>query len=117
MGRESARLLKALGFRIIAANTSGAPRKQDGYIPPGGGDAEGKIPEKYYSTEDESQVKDFLKQCDVLVASLPNTPKTRGFLTKERLGEYASPSCLLVQAAVLLQRRLDQQRRAVQHGH
>lgn len=72
---------------MIAANTTGAARKQDGFIPPGGGDADGTIPEQYYATGDAAAVREFLGRCDVLVASLPNTPKTRGFLTRERLGE------------------------------
>lgn len=43
MGRETARLLKAHGMRIIAANTSGKATPQDGYVIPGTGDKDGKF--------------------------------------------------------------------------
>lgn len=110
LGRETARLLKAHGMRIIAANTSGKATPQDGYVIPGTGDKDGvcslmlysslevwlikkkknrligSIPEAFYSTKDPKSVKEFLNQCDVLVASLPNTPATQHFLNKEKLG-------------------------------
>lgn len=41
LGRETARLLKAHGMRIIAANTSGKATPQDGYVIPGTGDKDG----------------------------------------------------------------------------
>ncbi|WOO80283.1 putative protein in proB 3'region [Vanrija pseudolonga] len=86
LGRESARLLKAMGMRIVAANTSGKATPQDGYVIPGTGDADGSIPEAYYSTKDAAQTREFLSRCDVLVASLPNTPQTAGWLDEEKLG-------------------------------
>lgn len=48
----------------------------------------GSIPEAFYSTKDPKSVKEFLNQCDVLVASLPNTPATQYFLNKEKLGSF-----------------------------
>lgn len=99
-------------MRIIAANTSGKATPQDGYVIPGTGDKDGvcslmlysslevwlikkknnrligSIPEAFYSTKDPKSVKEFLNQCDVLVASLPNTPATQHFLNKEKLGSF-----------------------------
>ncbi|OCF73346.1 oxidoreductase [Kwoniella mangroviensis CBS 8886] len=85
LGRETARLLKSHGMRIIAANTSGKATPQDGYVIPGTGDKDGSIPEEYYSTKDPKSVETFLKQSDVLICSLPNTPATHYFLNKEKL--------------------------------
>ncbi|KAK8849834.1 hypothetical protein IAR55_005170 [Kwoniella newhampshirensis] len=85
LGRETARLLKAHGMRVIAANTSGKATPQDGYIIPGTGDKDGSIPEEYFTTKDPISVEKFLNQCDVLVASMPNTPATKEFLNKDRL--------------------------------
>ncbi|WWC92649.1 uncharacterized protein L201_007608 [Kwoniella dendrophila CBS 6074] len=85
LGRETARLLKAHGMRIIAANTSGKATPQEGYVIPGTGDKDGSIPEEYYSTKDPKSVESFLKQSDVLICSLPNTPATHYFLNKEKL--------------------------------
>lgn len=48
----------------------------------------GSIPEAFYSTKNPKSVKEFLNQCDVLVASLPNTPDTQHFLNKEKLGSF-----------------------------
>ncbi|WRT69930.1 uncharacterized protein IL334_006921 [Kwoniella shivajii] len=76
IGRETARLCKAFNCRIIAANSKGDKRAEDGYRIPGTGDADGSIPEKYFSTTDTSSFREFLSQCDVLVASLPSTPQT-----------------------------------------
>jgi phosphoglycerate dehydrogenase-like enzyme len=42
IGRESARLAKAFGAKIIAANTSGKQKAEDGYIVPGTGDPDGR---------------------------------------------------------------------------
>lgn len=39
-----------------------------------------------YSTSDPEQLKAFLERTDILVASLPSTPSTKGLLTRERLG-------------------------------
>lgn len=105
LGRETARLLKSHGMKIIAANTSGNASSQDGvssslffeigaeiqYIIPGTGDKEGSLPESYYSTKDEKSFEDFLKQSDVLVASLPNTKNTAYLLDAKKLGKL-SPS-------------------------
>ncbi|WVQ75735.1 hypothetical protein IAR50_005366 [Cryptococcus sp. DSM 104548] len=85
LGRESARLLKAHNMRIIAANTSGKATSQDGFILPNTGDVHGSIPEAYYSTKDPEAVQEFLSQCDVLVCSLPDTPETKYFLSKDKL--------------------------------
>lgn len=56
------------------------------YIIPGTGDVSAKIPEKFYCTRDPKSLEAFIKECDVLIASLPSTPKTTGFLDAEKLG-------------------------------
>ncbi|WVQ84835.1 hypothetical protein IAT38_006992 [Cryptococcus sp. DSM 104549] len=95
LGRETARLLKAHGMRVIAANTTGKATPQDGYIIPGTGDKDGSIPEEYFSTKDPKAVEAFLKQSDVLIASLPNTPATKYFLNKEKLA-MLPPNAVIV---------------------
>lgn len=42
LGRECARLLKTMGCRILAANTSGKRVQDSGYIIPGTGDYDGE---------------------------------------------------------------------------
>jgi lactate dehydrogenase-like 2-hydroxyacid dehydrogenase len=58
------------------------------YIIPGTGDKDGSIPENYYSTKDDASFEEFLKQSDVLVASLPNTKNTAYLLDAKKLGEH-----------------------------
>lgn len=95
LGRETARLFKAFGARVIAANTRGTRSPDHGYVIPGTGDPDAQIPEAMFSTSEEASLRQFLQQSDVLVASLPSTPATRGFLSAERLA-------LLPQDAVLI---------------
>ncbi|KAK4689301.1 hypothetical protein P7C73_g799, partial [Tremellales sp. Uapishka_1] len=83
--RETARLLKAFNVEVIAANSSGTRREDDGYIIPGTGDKDGSIPSKYYSTNDTDSFTEFLSRCDILIASLPSTPQTTYMLTAEHL--------------------------------
>lgn len=47
----------------------------------------GSLPEKYFSTKDPKSLEAFLKECDVLVASLPDIPQTRYMLDAEKLCE------------------------------
>jgi hypothetical protein len=56
------------------------------YIIPGTGDPSAKIPEEMYSTRDPQSLEKFIKQCDVLIASLPGTKNTAGLIDAEKLG-------------------------------
>jgi hypothetical protein len=47
----------------------------------------GSLPSAYYSTNDPASFKQFLSRCDVLIASLPSTPKTQYLLTADHLSE------------------------------
>ncbi|WRT64449.1 uncharacterized protein IL334_001381 [Kwoniella shivajii] len=85
LGRQSARLFKAFGTNIIAANTSGKATPQDNYVIPGTGDADGSLPSRYYATSDQESVEQFLKQSDILISSLPNTKATANFLDSRKL--------------------------------
>lgn len=86
IARETARLLQCFNCTIIAANSSGSRRVDDGYIVKGTGDKEGTIPSAYYRTTDPASFREFLSKCDVLVASLPSTPETQWMLTPELMG-------------------------------
>ncbi|KAI5476112.1 hypothetical protein MNV49_000430 [Pseudohyphozyma bogoriensis] len=95
IARAAARLLQPHGVEIIAANTTGTRREDDGYVIPGTGDPEGSLPTAFYSTTDGASLDAFLSKCDVVVASLPSTPATRGLLTKERLGLLPADAVLI----------------------
>ncbi|WVQ85763.1 hypothetical protein IAT38_007930 [Cryptococcus sp. DSM 104549] len=87
IARETARLFQAFNCKIIAANSKGDRRPEEGYRLPNTGDADGSIPEQYYSSTDPKSFAEFLARCDVLVASLPSTPQTTYMLTEKHLRE------------------------------
>lgn len=55
---------------------TGRRTPQQGYIVPGTGDADGSIPEAWFSTTDPSSLASFLAQSDVVLLCLPSTPAT-----------------------------------------
>lgn len=78
IGRQVARVAKAMGMDVIAYTAS--PRKtkeskrDDGYIVPGTGDQEGEFPSEWYSGTSKEEVHHFLKQeIDLLVVAVPLT--------------------------------------------
>ncbi|WVQ71352.1 hypothetical protein IAR50_000880 [Cryptococcus sp. DSM 104548] len=83
IARETARLLKAFNVKVIAANSNGEKRDDEGYIIPGTGDSDGSIPSAYYSTNDPQSFETFLNHTDILIASLPSTPQTHYLLDRK----------------------------------
>lgn len=76
IGRECARQLHALGMRIVALDPSG--QRDDGYnCWPGTGDAEGKLPDRWFKPPELAAM---LKECDVLLVAAPYTPHTAGMI-------------------------------------
>ena len=74
IGRELARLAKALGMRVLAANRSGTRRPFTGFALPRTGDPEAAIPEKIYPV---AELAAMLPECDYVVVLAPLTPETR----------------------------------------
>lgn len=53
-------------------------RKHDGYTPPGCGDPDGSLPSEWFAAGTEEELHAFLRSgLDVLVVTVPLTPKTR----------------------------------------
>lgn len=77
IGRESARMAKALGMRVLALKRDPSNRRDDGWCPPGLGDPEGVIPEKFFGPE---QREDIVRESDYLTVTLPLTEHTRKFI-------------------------------------
>ncbi|KXX76824.1 D-2-hydroxyacid dehydrogenase [Madurella mycetomatis] len=89
IGRQCARLAKALGMEIYAYTRSEKPtpesRKDDSYCVPGTGDADGLIAEKWFHGTSREAVNNFLAQdLDLLVVSLPLTEGTKYILGREQ---------------------------------
>lgn len=84
IGRECARLASAFGSRIYACSREGAPKTLKGYLEPGTGDVDGKLPEKWFKTE-KAQLKVFLSECDVVINCLPHSTATHQIIGREEL--------------------------------
>ncbi|RFU33664.1 hypothetical protein B7463_g2683, partial [Scytalidium lignicola] len=88
IGRQAARISKAMGMDVIAYTASPKPtpesRKDNGYVVPGTGDIDGTIPSAWYSGTDKKSLHTFLSQdIDILLISVPLTASTKYFLGAE----------------------------------
>lgn len=77
IGREIARLAKAMGMTILACKRNPEQRRDSGYSRPHKGDPDGEIPVAWFSTE---QMAEMLGQCDIAICTLPLTPSTIGIV-------------------------------------
>jgi phosphoglycerate dehydrogenase-like enzyme len=77
IGRETARMAKALGMRVLALKRDPGNRRDEGWCPAGLGDADGVIPEKFYGPEQREEI---LRESDHLTVTLPLTEHTRKFI-------------------------------------
>jgi phosphoglycerate dehydrogenase-like enzyme len=74
VGRQIARVGQGLGMTVLAVHRSGDTRDR-GFILPGAGDPEGRIPARYYRP---AALGEMLPHCDVVVLAVPLTPESRG---------------------------------------
>lgn len=72
IGREVARLATAFGMRVLAMQR-GNDHRDTGFVFPGTGDPEGRLPERYYQPE---QLHSMLQECDVVMIGVPLTKQT-----------------------------------------
>lgn len=106
IGRETARLAKALGLTVHAYVRHGIGPRDGCYVVPGAGDAEGRLPDRVFTAGQELE---FLGSLDFLVLSMPLTPANTGLLGERELRALKPTAFLLnpargklVQEAALL---------------
>lgn len=92
IGRETARLGRALGMRVIALKRDPSVRADPGWIPVGLGDPDGSIPERFYGPDERVEM---LTECDYVTITLPLTEATRGFVAERELNAM-KPQAYLV---------------------
>ncbi len=92
IGRETARLSKALGLKVHAYARRGVKPRTDTYVVPGAGDTEGKLPDKVFT---QGQELEFLSGVDFLVLSMPLTPQSTGLLGERELRALKRTAYLL----------------------
>ncbi|KAI8178041.1 D-2-hydroxyacid dehydrogenase [Colletotrichum sp. SAR 10_65] len=88
IGRQTARVATALGFKVHAYTLHPRPtpesKRDNGYSPPGLGDPEGKFPSKWFSGASKVDLHAFLGSgLDLLVVATPLTDKTSHLLAAE----------------------------------
>ncbi|EHK41007.1 hypothetical protein TRIATDRAFT_267421 [Trichoderma atroviride IMI 206040] len=94
IGRQIARVVKALGMDIHACNLhprhTPESRKDETYTPAGLGDPEGVFPSKWFSADDTEGLHQFLSSgLDLLVITAPLTDRTRGIISRRELALLA----------------------------
>lgn len=88
IGRQCARLAKAMGVEVYAFTRSERltpeQRRDNSYCVPGLGDTEGLIPAKWFHGSTKTAIHEFLDQdLDILVLSSPLTTETKHVIDRE----------------------------------
>jgi phosphoglycerate dehydrogenase-like enzyme len=92
IGRELARMVKALGMRVLATRRLGGSLAYDGYCPPGLGDPDGSLPDAYFTL---AELPALLQQSDYVVLGVPLVEQTRHLIGAEELAQM-QPHALLI---------------------
>lgn len=95
IGREVARLLSALGMRIVAVKPRPEIRHDTAYRVPGTGDPDGSIPERIVGVDGLAAAA---AEADVMVLTLPLTDASRGIIDSAVLAALR-PSAWLINVA------------------
>jgi phosphoglycerate dehydrogenase-like enzyme len=82
IGRETARLARAMGMQVHVLTRSGMKSRADSTFVEGTGDPEGSLPHRYF-TENEKEA--FLSGLDFLILALPLTKATDGIMGEKEL--------------------------------
>lgn len=82
IGRQTARLAKAMGLRVHALTRAGVNARNHQYVIPGTGDVEGTLPDEVF-TSDQAML--FLKCLDFLVLAMPLTKNNCGLIGEAEL--------------------------------
>ena len=92
LGRQTARLSKALGLDVHVMDLFPVGPQQNVYTVPGTGDIEGKLPDKVFTIE---QKQEFLSGLDFLMLSMPLTKNNHGVVGEEELKTLPGHAILL----------------------
>jgi phosphoglycerate dehydrogenase-like enzyme len=82
IGRETARLARALGLRVEVHTRNGVSPRRDVYVLPGTGDPDGVLPHRVWRSGQEA---DFLARLNFLIVAVPLAPNTEGLIGEREL--------------------------------
>lgn len=92
IGRETARLAKAMGLRVHVMTRSGRIKPRQAFKVEGTGDDAGTIPDRVYSND---QAVAFCESLDFLLLAMPHTPANTGIVNRRLFEALPSNASLL----------------------
>ncbi len=92
IGRETARLAQAFGMTVLALKRNPAERADTGWCPAGLGDPDGKIPARFYGSDEREAI---LRESDYVSVTLPLSAHTRKFIGAREIAAM-KPTAYLV---------------------
>lgn len=92
IGRETARLAKALGMTVHVLVRQPLRPRNTSYVVPGTGDPEGVLPDRIFFMEDKET---FLQGLDFLIMAIPQTTTTEGIVGEAELKQLPPHAFLL----------------------
>lgn len=92
IGRESARVAKALGMKVKVMSRQGVQPTNNTYSPKGTGDANACLPDKVYLSGQELE---FLSELDFLILAMPLSKETEGLLGENELKALPRTAAIL----------------------
>ncbi|HMI01922.1 MAG TPA: D-2-hydroxyacid dehydrogenase [Pedobacter sp.] len=92
IGRETARLAKAMGMTVHVLSRSGVKPRKDIYNVEGTGDPEGVLPDRVFLSDEKEA---FLKGLDFLVLAMPQTGSSEGIVSETELRMMKKEAFLL----------------------
>jgi phosphoglycerate dehydrogenase-like enzyme len=95
IGRETARLAKALGLQVHVMARGSIKNRGNKYVVAGTGDPDGTLPDKVFTPGEKEQ---FLRGIDFLILALPHTPSSEGMIGEEEL-KLLGPDAFLLNPA------------------
>ncbi|MDF2668165.1 MAG: D-2-hydroxyacid dehydrogenase [Paenibacillus sp.] len=92
IGRETARLLKAMGIHVHVMVRESVKQRNAQYVQPNTGDPQGVLPDQVFVS---GQEESFLSALDFLILALPITNVTKGMIGERELHMLPSTAFLL----------------------
>jgi len=92
IGRETARLAKALGLRVHVMTRCGVQSRRNVYRVPGTGDPDGVLPDRVFHLKEKEE---FLAGLDYLILAMPMNESNRGILGQHELRQLPTHAYVL----------------------
>lgn len=92
IGRETARLAKAMGMRVHVLVRNGVKERTNVYRVPGTGDPDGTLPDRVFRPD---QKPEFLGGLDFLILAMPLTKANEGIVGETELRALRPAACVL----------------------